>query len=146
MFGQSEGRKMKQKKAVVASVVVLVSFGIASTFLFSRTNLGIGIWPFPELGPSIVQDSYSFRSPILETVHGVLGDIPGGYSLYRGNPIVSPIMHENPISVDIPFQTYPVGPQLSNLEVITLLIVSSLIPPAIIILIGRSSYGRKKAR
>jgi len=138
---------MKHKKrTIVGSVVFLVSFCIFFPLFHSLQASGGLAWPFPDLGPSIVQDSFSFRSPILETIHGVLGDIPGGYSLYRGNPVVSPIMHENPISADVPFQIYPVGPQLSNVQVITLFIVSSLIPPAIIILIGRSSYGRKKAR
>lgn len=135
-----------EKQIILASVVILVFFSIASVFLFTTTNPEIGIWPFPELGPSIIQDSYSFRAPILETIHGILGDIPGGYSLYRGSPVVSPIMHEDTVSVDIPFQPDLIGPRSANLQTMLLLIVFSLIPPTIVILLGRSSYGRKKAR
>ncbi|MFO7835171.1 MAG: hypothetical protein R6V83_00830 [Candidatus Thorarchaeota archaeon] len=135
-----------RKKAVVAFIIVLVSFSIAFALFHSLQAIRGAPWPFPELGPSIVQDSYSFRAPMLETIHGILGDIPGGYSLYRGNPIVSPVIHENPVSLDIPLSPIPVGRQLANLRIIMLFIAFSLIPPAIIILIGRSSYGRKKAR
>ena len=38
-----------------------------------------------------MQDSYYIRSPGLESPFGMIGDIPGGYPLYSGNPLQSDI-------------------------------------------------------
>lgn len=134
------------RKVIATCAVVLVLFSIGFAFLIGSGSGATIVWPFPELGPSIIQDSYSFRAPILETLHGILGDSPGGYSLYRGSPIVSPFRHIDTMPVHIPFEVYPVATQEDNLQILALFALFSIIPPAIVFLIGRSSYGRKKAR
>lgn len=100
-------------------------------------------WIFPEHGPAVIQDSYHNRAPGLESPFGMIGDIPGGYSLYSGNPLQSGV-HENLTNwVNGPNQwtLLPPEPDLGPLFVAVALI---LIPIILVGFLGRKSYGASK--
>jgi hypothetical protein len=100
-------------------------------------------WIFPELGPAVIQDSYHNRAPGLESPFGMIGDIPGGYSLYSGNPLQTGV-HENLTNwVNGPNQIMiqPLQPEIAPLF---FSIALALIPIILVIVLGRKSYGASK--
>ncbi|MDF1538281.1 MAG: hypothetical protein P1Q69_05215 [Candidatus Thorarchaeota archaeon] len=89
-------------------------------------------WMFPELGPAVIQDSYYGRAPGLESPIGLIGDIPGLYSMYRGNPLQAGAWNIPGVS--------------PNGEIVAMAIAFALIPIIIVVALGRRSYGSSKTQ
>lgn len=102
-----------------------------------------GAWWAPEVGPAVLQDTYTGRSPGLETSYGLIGDVPGGYSLYHGSPLIrfqedtyQPALDSN-IEID--------EPPVALTDPIILALLLTLTPVGIVLLFGGRSYGVAKA-
>jgi hypothetical protein len=100
-------------------------------------------WIFPELGPAVIQDSYHNRAPALESPFGLIGDIPGGYSLYFGNPLQTGV-HENLTNwVNGPNQ-WAISTPPPDLTPLFFGLAIALVPIIVIMFLGRKSYGASK--
>jgi hypothetical protein len=93
--------------------------------------------------PAIMQDSYFARAPGLETHYGMIGDIPGGYSLYHGSPIQIglPIMSNESQTLVI-----SLGQGEVQLHIVLIAISFFLVPVLSIWILGRKSYGSTETR
>ncbi len=91
-----------------------------------------------------MQDSYYIRAPGLETPYGIIGDIPGGYPLYSGNPLHSD-SYEN---YTIPTETsdWYYGTPIPDMNSVLLAIIFAAVPVALILILGRRSYGSTKTQ
>jgi hypothetical protein len=89
-------------------------------------------WIFPDLGPAVVQDSNIGRAPALESPFGLIGNIPGLYSIYHGNPLQG-------------IEGGIVSSYL-NVEMILLALVIGIVPISIVLILGRRSYGSSKTQ
>jgi len=91
-----------------------------------------------------MQDSYYIRAPGLESPYGMIGDIPGGYPLYSGNPLQADAP-ENPTNssdlIDWQFSTPPL-----DMNAVLFAISFALVPVALILVLGRRSYGSTKTQ
>jgi hypothetical protein len=102
-------------------------------------------WLFPELGPAVMQDSYFGRSPGLESPFGIIGDLPGGYSLYSGNPLQT--IPDWDFSEWFVGQVgFALGASGVDLEPIIMAVLFGLVPLALVLLLGRKSYGSTKTQ
>jgi hypothetical protein len=124
-------RTLRKRTLIPVAILLSVIFNIG----FVLVNQGNEIlhWPFFELGPAVLQDSFFSRAPGLESVFGLIGDIPGGYSLYSGNPL----------------QTGDWGDLTGstlNPQILIMGILFALIPILIVIILGRRSYGSTKTQ
>lgn len=77
---------MKKKGIIPLAILISLVFNFGYALVYQNTGQS-NPWPFWDLGPSIVQDSYFVRAPGLESFYGIFGDVPGGYPLYSGNPL-----------------------------------------------------------
>jgi hypothetical protein len=111
-----------------------------TTQIQEETDAG---WLFPELGPAVIQDSFHNRAPALESPFGMIGDIPGGYSLYSGNPLQTGVNENLTDWVNGPNQWNISTPQ-SDLGPLFLCIALAIIPIILIVFLGRKSYGATK--
>jgi hypothetical protein len=101
-------------------------------------------WPFFELGPSVIQDSFYVRAPGVESPFGIIGDVPGGYSLYTGNPLQSG--KDNSLANFTTPQLWVYGQPIIEMSVILLGVFFALIPVTLILFLGRRSYGSTKTQ
>lgn len=130
------------------SIVLIVFLGsilfngifFVTTQIQEETDAG---WLFPELGPAVIQDSFHNRAPALESPFGMIGDIPGGYSLYSGNPLQTGVNENLTDWVNGPNQWNISTPQ-SDLGPLFLCIALAIIPIILIVFLGRKSYGATK--
>jgi hypothetical protein len=132
-------------KRILILVIFLASFLFNVLFLaFTQMQrVSDSGWIFPELGPAVIQDSYHNRVPGLESPFGMIGDIPGGYSLYSGNPLQTGV-HENLTNwVNGPNQIMIQTPQ-PDLAPLFFSIALAIIPIILVIVLGRKSYGASK--
>jgi hypothetical protein len=123
-------------------MLLSIAFNIGFAFYVNFTNSQIP-WIFPELGPAVMQDAYHDRAPALESPFGQIGDIPGGYSLYGGNPLQSGAYDD---FVDW-FENSGILSRASlTLDMTALVLAVSIliIPIAILLVLGRRSYGSSK--
>lgn len=102
-------------------------------------------WPFPEIGPGIIQDSYHDQAPVLESPFGMIGDVPGGYSLYAGSPIQS-FSDQNLSTMIGPYVSWALPAITLDIEIVLLAALVIIVPLAIVSVIGRRSYGTAKTR
>ena len=124
---------------------------IALSFIF---NIGFALsiqdnnqttsWLFVDLGPAVMQDSYYIRSPGLESPYGVIGDIPGGYPLYSGNPLQSGFSENSTDSSEI--TVWYLSSPVLNMDTVLLAIGFAVVPVALILVLGRRSYGSTKTQ
>ena len=91
-----------------------------------------------------MQDSYYFRSPGLETPYGIIGDIPGGYPLYSGNPLISDVSRNDTIPIGTLDWYY--GAPIPDMNMVLLAIAFVVVPVALILILGRRSYGSTKTQ
>lgn len=122
------------RKKHLLLLVLFLSLAFNFGFIIYHVS-GVGdnvAWIFPDLGPAVIQDSYYGRAPGLESPIGLIGDIPGLYSMYRGNPLQTG-------DWDIPGVS-PSG------EIVILAIAFALIPIIIVVALGRRSYGSSKTQ
>ena len=127
-----------RKKWIIPIVIVLsLIFNIGFALTFQNANHSSS-WPFTDIGPAVMQDSYYIRSPGLESPFGMIGDIPGGYPLYSGNPLQSG-SPEN--LTDWQFSTPPL-----DMNAVLLAISFAIVPVVLILILGRRSYGSTKTQ
>jgi hypothetical protein len=135
---------MRKRSIIPILILASIAFNIGFALFTSHGERGIQ-WPFIDLGPAVIQDSYLARAPGLESPYGVIGDVPGGYSLYSGNPLQTG-SSENLTGFlniqDVWIVNYP------NYNINTLLtaFLFSVIPILIIVILGRRSYGSTKTQ
>jgi len=102
-------------------------------------------WPFVDLGPAVIQDSYHERAPALESPFGVIGDVPGGYILYSGNPLQSGTSHDlsDWLAGEAPFS---IEGGLIQFDYLILAALFAVVPLMVIIVVGRRSFGSAKTQ
>ncbi len=137
---------MKKKRSsliIILIIVISTTFNLLFLVFQSNTNENSLTWLFNDLGPAIIQDSFSIRAPGLESPFGLIGDIPGGYSLYHGNPLqtnipnslVDWLVSQNELIIPNPqFDSNP----------LFLALGFAIIPLLFVLLMGRRSYGASK--
>lgn len=134
---------MKKKWLIPIAIVLSLIFNIGFALTFQNTNQSSS-WLFSDLGPAVMQDSYYIRAPGLESPYGMIGDIPGGYPLYSGNPLQADAP-ENPTNssdlIDWQFSTPPL-----DINAVLFAISFALVPVALILVLGRRSYGSTKTQ
>jgi len=135
---------MSLRKKWIIPVVIVFSliFNIGFALTFQNTNQSS--WVFGDIGPAVMQDSYYIRSPGLESPFGMIGDIPGGYPLYSGNPLQSDSpenLTDLSGSIDWQFST----PAL-DMNAVLLAISFAVVPVVLILILGRRSYGSTKTQ
>jgi hypothetical protein len=131
-------------------ILVLLLFASTAFNVLFVIVIGVGDdiqtrWAFADLGPAVIQDSYHERAPALESPFGMIGDVPGGYSLYSGNPLQSGISHElsDWISGEVPFSVEGGAIQFDYLMLAALF---AFVPLIVIIIAGRRSFGSAKTQ
>ena len=134
---------MKKKWIIPLAIVASIIFNVGFVFAYQSTQSSVP-WIFWDLGPSVVQDSYYIRAPGLESPYGMIGDVPGGYPLYYGNPL-QPFSSENLTDFSNPI-TWHLGTSTYNLTAVILAISFAILPLAIILILGRRSYGSTKTQ
>jgi hypothetical protein len=91
-----------------------------------------------------MQDSYYVRSPGLESPYGVVGDIPGGYPIYVGNPLQSSVPDNVTSSPNVVGWDY--SDATPEMKTLLLAIVFVIAPITLILILGRRSYGSTKTQ
>ena len=135
---------MRKGSLLIVIILLASAFNIGFLLMSSSADENTSIWPFYDLGPAIIQDSYYVRAPGLESPYGLVGDVPGGYSLYSGNPlqIYSSNMSDWIISQD----ELGLSETAFESEQLFLALGFAIIPIIFIIFLGRKSYGATKTR
>jgi len=133
-----------RKRGMIPIIILLsIAFNIGYAITAQGPNRATQ-WPFFELGPAIMQDSFYIRAPGVESPFGIIGDVPGGYSLYTGNPLQSGIDSNQIDSTTL--QVWIYGQPVIDMSAILLGVLFTLIPVAVILFIGRRSYGSTKTQ
>lgn len=139
----ARGDLVNRKTVVFIATLGLMSFNMVMIFISLQTSHSPGWWA-PELGPSIMQDSYFDRSPGIGTPFGVIGDVPGGYSMYHGNPYNSYFeVHDEEFAISMSVNFGNIQAGISAFVLIALLFVA--IPWLLFWILGGRSYGASKA-
>ncbi len=135
---------MHKRQLIPIVIVGLLLFIMWS--IQSQTGAGhMTGWPFSDLGPAILQDSYLGRAPALESPFGMIGDIPGGYSLYTGSPVQAGPPDSLNEWVSSPGPWITPGPSPS-FEFLIVAAAFALVPLGLLTIIGRKSYGSTKTQ
>ena len=134
---------MKKKWIIPIVIIISIVFNLGITLTYQNTNQA-STWIFIDLGPAVMQDSYYIRAPGLESPYGIIGDIPGGYPLYRGNPLHSDLYDDYSVITGIPDWNY--GIHIHDPNMILLAVIFAVVPLALIIILGRRSYGSTKTQ
>ena len=135
---------MRRRNLIPILILLSLVFNIGFALFATQGEEGIS-WLFFDLGPAVIQDSFYMRAPGLESPYGMIGDVPGGYSLYTGNPLQTG-SYENWTGLlgiqDEWLINYP------NYDVSTIVValLFAVIPVLIIVILGRKSYGSTKTQ
>jgi len=133
------------RKSTLLAVIIFLSIAFNIGYaIIAQSQVQTARWPFFEIGPSIVQDSYYIRAPGVESPFGIIGDIPGGYSLYTGSPLQGGT-HDNLTDSSVP-QSWTYGQPRIDSSVILLGILFAAIPLSLMLFLGRRSYGSTKTQ
>ncbi len=124
---------MMNGKRFLLVLLVGISFFNSIFIAFQVTQeVSDPLWIFPDLGPAVIQDSPFGRSPVLESPIGIIGDQPGGYPLYSGNPLQS--------------RNFTLTLQDMDEPVFLVILMLGVIPSLVVLIIGRRSYGSSKTQ
>ena len=126
---------------IVIAISLAFNFGYALAYLNTDQSSS---WLFKDLGPAVMQDSYYIRAPGLESPYGIIGDIPGGYPLYSSNPLHSDFYDNFTRSTETSDWNY--GAPIPNMNTVLLAIIFVAVPVALILILGRRSYGITKTQ
>jgi hypothetical protein len=136
---------MTRRQLLVLLILASTTFNVLFVIVAGIKNDTQTGWVFADLGPAVIQDSYHDRAPALESPFGMIGDVPGGYSLYSGNPL------QNEDSYNL--SDWIAGEAPFSLEDSTILfdyfILAALfafVPLIVIIMAGRRSFGSAKTQ
>jgi len=135
---------MRRRNLIPIVIVLSVAFNIGFAIISMQDDGGI-TWPFFELGPAVIQDSFYMRAPGLESPFGMIGDVPGGYSLYTGNPLQTG-SSENWIGFLGVQDEWLINYPNTDVSTIVLAVLFTVIPFFVIIILGRRSYGSTKTQ
>ena len=131
MYGR-EDSTMNGKKLILGTLVLSLAFNAIFVIAEGLTMPGSSGWMFPDLGPAVIQDSSYDRAPALESPIEMIGDLPGLYPIYQGNPLQqvneTHILHGN------------------GLDMLPLAAVFGFVPFLILFILGRRSYGISKTQ
>ena len=134
---------MKKKWIIPVVIILSIVFNFGFALVHQNTDNTFS-WFFRDLGPSVMQDSYYIRAPGLESPYGIIGDVPGGYPLYSGNPL-QPYSLQNLTDAPNPLDWNLTAPAF-DLNTLILAISFAILPLAIILILGRRSYGSTKTQ
>lgn len=123
---------MNGKRIILVIIIASLSFNGIFIVGQNLTESNDIRWLFPEIGPAVIQDSNLGRAPSIESPFGIIGDLPGLYPIYDGNPLQY-------VSAIEPHQ-FP------NTEIVILAVMFSIIPFSIVVILGRRSYGASKTQ
>jgi hypothetical protein len=127
------------KKKWIIPVIIVLSLVFNFGFAFAIQNTDhTSFWLFEDIGPAVMQDSYYIRAPGLESPYGIIGDVPGGYPLYSGNPL-QPYSPHNKTDWQLRAPAF-------ELDTVILVISFAIVPLGIILILGRRSYGSTKTQ
>ena len=123
---------MNVKKIIPVIIIASISFN--TLVILGQTSIHFDSvrWPFTDLGPAVIQDSGLGRAPALESPFGIIGDLPGLYAFYDGNPLQNANI------------AYSQG--VFDMGAIILAILFCIIPISFVLILGRRSYGVSKTR
>ena len=135
---------MRRRNLIPIVILLSVTFNIGFAICSMQDDEGFN-WPFFDLGPAVIQDSFYMRAPGLESPFGMIGDVPGGYSLYSGNPLQTGssenwtgfLSSPDDWNVNIPNYTA---------STIVVAFLFTVVPIFVIIILGRRSYGSTKTQ
>jgi hypothetical protein len=134
----------RMRRTAVTYLLVFSSFALFVLLLLGLSNSpDTQQWLFPELGPAVLQDSYFYRGPALESPFGIIGDVPGGYSIYSGNPLGA----DTPSGLTdwmYGSDALHLGTYYPSLSTALLASVPFVFLVAVLLLLGRRSYGASK--
>ncbi len=133
---------MRRRQLIPIIMLLSIVFNIGFAFYINSTGSQTQ-WIFPELGPAVIQDAYHNRAPALESPFGQIGDIPGGYSLYRGSPLQRGVYDDLADWFESPGFSIRVSPPI-DITAFVLAVSLLVIPSMILIVVGRRSYGSSK--
>jgi len=133
---------MRRRNLIPIVIVLSVVFNFGFAIVITQEGID---WPFFDLGPAVIQDSFYMRAPGLETPFGIIGDVPGGYSLYTGSPLQTGTSENITgllgIQGDLMF-----GFQNYKMDVLVLALLFAIVPLFVILILGRRSYGSTKTQ
>ena len=135
---------MRRRNLIPIAILLSVAFNIGFAIISMQDDGGFN-WPFFDLGPAVMQDSFYMRAPGLESPFGMIGDVPGGYSLYTGNPLQTGSSESWIGFLDSPEDW---GVNIPNYDASTLVValLFAIVPILVIIILGRRSYGSTKTQ
>ncbi|MCJ7817545.1 MAG: hypothetical protein MUP60_01735, partial [Candidatus Thorarchaeota archaeon] len=129
---------LRKKWIIPIAIAISLIFNIGFALTYQYTDQSSS-WLFSDLGPAVMQDSYYIRAPGLESPYGMIGDIPGGYPLYSGNPLQSDSpenLTDSSDSID-----WQLSAPALDMNAVLLAISFAVVPVALILILGRRSYG-----
>jgi len=134
---------MRKSSLLLVIIILSIAFNVGYA-IAAQTSTQTSQWPFFEIGPSIVQDSYYIRAPGVESPFGIIGDVPGGYSLYIGNPLQSGT-HDSRTDASMT-QSWTYGHSRIDWSIILLGALFTAVPLSLVLFLGRRSYGSTKTQ
>ena len=134
---------LRKKWIIPITIAISLIFNIGFAIAFQNTDQSSS-WLFSDLGPAVMQDSYYIRAPGLESPYGMIGDIPGGYPLYSGNPLQSDSPENLTDSSDL--IDWQLSAPALDMNAVLLAISFAVVPVALILILGRRSYGSTKTQ
>jgi len=135
---------MRRRNLIPIVILLSVVFNIGFAIISMQDDGGFG-WPFFDLGPAVIQDSFYMRAPGLESPFGIIGDIPGGYSLYSGNPLQTGSA-DNWTEFLGTLEDWGVSIPNYDTSTIVVALLFAIVPILVIIILGRRSYGSTKTQ
>ncbi|NHJ12655.1 MAG: hypothetical protein EAX95_03225 [Candidatus Thorarchaeota archaeon] len=138
-------RLARKARLILFALTVALSFNVTFIVLYNSVAPASSSWPFLDLGPGLMQDSYSNRAPSLESPFGMIGDIPGGYSLYAGCPL-----QPNPPDTLLPWipsvDSWAFQSPSEDIGMALVAFLVSIVPLGVVLLLGRKSFGSAKTQ
>ena len=135
---------MRRRNLIPIVILLSIAFNIGFALYTTQGDEGTN-WPFFDLGPAVIQDSFYMRAPGLESPYGMIGDVPGGYSLYTGNPLQTGTS-ENLTGFLGTQNEWLFNYRNYDGTTIIVALLFAVTPLIVIIILGRRSYGSTKTQ
>ena len=133
-----------RKRGVLIVLAISLGFNITFLFFMNAIEMPSADWLFTDLGPALMQDSYQNRAPSLESPFGMIGDLPGGYSFYVGNPLQTG--PENLSAWILQIEPGEIQTPALGFEMMLGALIIALCPLVAVIILGRKSFGVAKTQ
>ena len=135
---------MRKRTLIPIAIICSIAFNVGFVIYHGQGNQNVH-WLFFELGPAVLQDSFFARAPGLESPFGMIGDIPGGYSLYSGNPLQTEYL-ANLTGFSDSSEFWIFSPPTFSIQNLIIGLLFAIVPLISIIILGRRSYGSTKTQ